>query len=91
MKRAFMIIAILGATLAATLYLFREPLGAALADQLTADMFVAEDLDGFDPGPAVGSVFPAIRASHGGTVVTGIDAFMGQRGLLFFANRSVDW
>ena len=64
----------IGATLAVALvagYVFRAPLQEAMAAGITADMFVERDADKFDPGVAVGQVFPALnarltdRACHG--------------------------
>ena len=55
------------------------------------DIFVSEDNDSFDPGLPVGAPFPAIRALWQGQEITGVDEFMGDRGLAFFAMRSVDW
>lgn len=88
MKRALMIIAI---ALAATGYVFREQILAFAAAQLTADMFVASDSDSFDPGLAVGTDFPRIRAIHAGSELRSIDELMGKRGTVLYANRSVDW
>ena len=88
MKRALMIIAI---ALAATGYVFREQILAFAAEQLTADMFVASDSDSFDPGLAVDTAFPRIRAIHAGSELRSIDEFMGKRGTVLYANRSVDW
>ncbi|WP_428098557.1 hypothetical protein [Candidatus Rariloculus sp.] len=55
------------------------------------DIFVSEDNDSFDPGLPVGAPFPAIRALYQGQEITSVDDFMGDRGLAFFAMRSVDW
>lgn len=76
---------------AALLYLFREPLKQALYAQMTADMFVPADTDAFDPGPALGSRFPGLRASYRGREVTLIEPFAGPRGTVFVASRSLDW
>jgi hypothetical protein len=91
MKRLLVVAFVLGVVGVSALYVFREPLMDAVAERLTADMFVAADADAFDPGPAVGSAFPPFRALHAGVAVTGLDGFMGPRGLVFFANRSVEW
>jgi len=72
-------------------YAFRAPLVAAVSSQLTADMFVAADDDPFDAGPLIGSRLPAILASHEGAPITSLESLMGTRGLLLFANRSVEW
>lgn len=72
-------------------YLFREPLKQAAYALLTADMFVASDDDNFDPGPALGSRFPGLRASYQGREVTLIEEFAGENGTVFIASRSLDW
>jgi len=76
---------------AVAIYVFREPLGSAVAEQITADMFADADRDAFSPGIAIGATFPAIAAVHKGVEVTSIAPFMGRSGLLFVANRSVEW
>lgn len=74
---------------------FRAPLQAAVVDRITADMFVEQDADAFDPGVAVGQAFPALSARlterAGGRQVASIGEFMGTRGVVVFVNRSVDW
>jgi peroxiredoxin len=55
------------------------------------EMFLSADTDAFDPGLPMGAEFPAIRALYQGEEISGIDAFMGEKGLAFFAVRSVDW
>ena len=55
------------------------------------DIFLSEDNDSFDPGLPVGAAFPEIRALYQGEEITNVDAFMGERGLAFFAVRSADW
>ena len=55
------------------------------------EMFIAEDTDGFDPGLAIGDQFPPIRALYEGEEISSIDAFMGENGAIFIANRSADW
>ena len=69
---------------------------AAFAQPLQAqpdpsEIFLDEDTDSFDPGLPIGAEFPAIRALFQGREIDGIDEFMGDRGLAFFALRSVDW
>lgn len=71
--------------------LLREPLLQAVADRVTADMFIAADTDAFDPGVAVGSRMPDINARYDGRTVQDLAEFQGVNGLLLFANRSVDW
>ena len=55
------------------------------------EMFIAEDIDGFDQGLAIGEQFPPIRALYEGEEISSIDPFMGERGAIFIANRSADW
>ena len=83
---AFAVLA--GATL---LYLFRSPLKEAAYEAITEDMFVTADTDQFDPGPAVGSDFPGLRAMYQGRVISLINEFAGERGTVFVASRSLDW
>jgi len=72
-------------------YLYRESLKEAAMAKLTEDMFVAEDADNFDPGPALGSRFPGLRASYQGRDITLIEEFAGKKGTVFIASRSLDW
>ena len=91
MKKALLIGLCALLTAAALLYLFREPVKQALYARITADMFVAGDSDAFDPGPALGSQFPGLRASYQGREVTLLDEFAGENGTVFIASRSLDW
>lgn len=91
MKRVLIGIVALLAVAGAGIYAFREPLLAAAMDRMTANMFVAKDTDSYDPGVAVGQVFPVIRARYQDRVVTGIGELMGPRGMVIYVNRSVDW
>ena len=72
-------------------YLLRQPLKEFAYEVLTRDMFVARDTDAFDPGPALGSRFPGLRASYRGRDVTLIEEFAGRNGTVFIASRSLDW
>ena len=56
-----------------------------------ADMFVARDTDSYDPGVAVGEVFPAIRARYQDREITDVGEVKGPRGLVIYVNRSADW
>ena len=76
---------------AALLYPFREPIKQALYALTTADMFVAQDNDDFDPGPATGSRFPGLRATYQGRDITLLDEFAGPNGTVLVALRSLDW
>ncbi|MGE4657508.1 MAG: hypothetical protein AAEI08_01095 [Gammaproteobacteria bacterium] len=55
------------------------------------NMFISEDTDSFDPGLRVGERFPEILALYKGSEVTEIDQFIRDKGVIFLANRSVDW
>jgi peroxiredoxin len=72
-------------------YLLRQPLKEFAYGLLTQDMFVARDTDDFDPGPALGSRFPGLRASYRGRDITLIEEFAGRNGTVFIASRSLDW
>jgi peroxiredoxin len=70
---------------------FRENLVAFVHSKLTEDMFVQGDFDDFDPGPAVGSHFPGLRATYRGHAVTLVETFAGRNGTVLIASRSFDW
>ena len=91
MKKNALIIAAVIVVLVAVGYLYRESLKEAAMAKLTEDMFVAEDADNFDPGPALGSRFPGLRASYQGRDITLIEEFAGKKGTVFIASRSLDW
>lgn len=91
MQRALVIAAAVLVGAGTLAWLFREPLKQAAYDRLTADMFVPADRDDFDPGPAVGSDFPGVRAIHGGREVTLLGEFAGSNGTVLVASRSLDW
>ena len=67
------------------------PTQALRAQPDPAEIFLEEDTDTFDPGLPIGAPFPAIRALYQGREISRIDEFFGDRGLVFFAVRSVDW
>ena len=79
------------AVLVLGIYVFRVQIFHALEGPITANMFVSQDTDGYDPGLPVGARFPAIRALYQGREITTIDQFMGARGAIFIASRSADW
>ena len=91
MKKSLMGLAVFIMVAAVGVYTFREPLMKQVAERMTADMFVAGDDDAYDPGVSVGESFPAILATRDGAQVTSVAEFMGERGMIFMANRSVDW
>ncbi len=73
-------------------YVFVDPLLAQQGQPpLGDDMFIPQDTDSFDPGLPVGAQFPPIRALYLGREITEIDQFVRDKGVVFLANRSVDW
>lgn len=91
MKKVLLVIAVIIVLGGAGMYLFQEPLKEMAMDKLTSDMFIEGDTDAFDPGLAVGANFPPILASIDGGTVTDVSQYSGPNGLVFIANRSVDW
>lgn len=91
MKKILLILLAALLVAAALAYLWREPLKEAAYARLTQGMFVAQDTDDFDPGPALGSRFPGLRASYQGREVTLVEEFAGEKGTVFIASRSLDW
>ena len=91
MKKTALIISAVIVVLLAVGYLYRESLKEAAVAKLTEDMFVAEDADNFDPGPALGSRFPGLRATYQGRDITLVEEFAGGNGTVFIASRSLDW
>jgi peroxiredoxin len=71
--------------------LFRQQIKEAAYDSITENMFVEEDSDSFDPGPAIGSRFPGLNATYRGDTITLIEPFAGPAGTLLMASRSFDW
>lgn len=90
-KKIIVIIIVLLLLAAALAFVLREPLKQAAYDRLTADMFVSADTDAFDPGPAIGSSFPGLRAIYQGREVNLLGEFAGSRGTVLIASRSLDW
>lgn len=62
-----------------------------VAAQNVGNIFVPEDTDSFDPGLPIGARFPPIHALYRGQEITDVTRFMGEKGAVFFANRSTDW
>ena len=91
MKKILLILLPVLLVAAAALYVWREPLKQAAYARLTEGMFVAQDTDDFDPGPALGSRFPGLRARYQGREITLIEEFAGVNGTVFVASRSLDW
>lgn len=77
--------------LAAFGFLFRGPLFELVAERLTADMFIDQDTDAFDPGLPIGARFPQIEARYQGAVIQDVGSFPIDKGMIFIANRSADW
>jgi peroxiredoxin len=76
---------------ALAVFIFREPLKEMLYAGVTKDMFVAADNDSFDPGPALGSTFPGVRARYQGEEISLLTPFAGLNGTVLIASRSMDW
>ena len=91
MKKTLLIIATILLVGGAMVYSFREPLRDAIYASITEDMFVAQDADSFDPGPAIGSRFPGLRATYQGRAISLIEEFAGANGTAIIASRSLDW
>jgi len=91
MKKILITLAVALLCVGALIFLLREPLKEAAYARLTADMFVAGDEDSFDPGPALGSHFPGLRATYRGRAISLIEEFAGDHGTVFIASRSLDW
>ncbi len=72
-------------------YALREELTEYIDSARTTGMFVPAERADFSPGPAIGSTFPGLQASHAGERVTLINEFSGGNGTLLVALRSVDW
>jgi peroxiredoxin len=70
---------------------FKEPLIEYAKEVLTADMFVAQDDDAFDPGVEINKPFPLIDASYNNRKLTSINEFSGTNGTVFVVSRSLVW
>ena len=91
MKKLALVVLVLLVAGSLILYLFREPLKELAYARVTDGMFVTADEDAFDPGPAIGSRFPGLRALYRGREITLLDEFAGARGTVLVASRSFDW
>jgi hypothetical protein len=58
---------------------------------LTDSMFVEADNDAFNPGIETGEDFPLLTAVYQGQTVSDLQSFVGDKGMIFVASRSVDW
>ena len=54
-------------------------------------MFVDADNDAFNPGIDTGEDFPLLMAVYQGQTVSDLRSFVGDKGMIFIASRSVDW
>lgn len=91
MKKVLLSVAGLALVLLAGGYVFKDQLKESALDVMLADMYVPEDNDDFDPGVVIGDQFPGIKAIHNGQEITQADEFIKDKGMIFIANRSVDW
>ncbi len=91
MRRSLIVLAALLLLALGLVYSYQDRMKEAAYAKLTENMFVAEDTDNFDPGPAVGSDFPGVHARYQGETVRRLDRFAGPRGTALVAVRSVDW
>ncbi len=91
MQRVLIVLAIVLGLGTVTIYLYQDEVKEAAYSRLTDDMFLPADTDAFDPGPAVGSLFPGLRASYQGKEITLLTPFAGAHGTVLVASRSLDW
>lgn len=91
MKKRLVIVLSVLFVASAGIYLLRGQLWEGIKTTLTADMFVEADTDDFDPGVAIGSTFPAVRAHYQGREIKDLQPFIHDKGMVFIANRSADW
>ncbi|MEH6590757.1 MAG: peroxiredoxin family protein [Halioglobus sp.] len=91
MKKALSVVIVLAVIAGLALFVFRTPVKEAIYDGITADMFVPADTDSFDPGPAVGSSFPGVRALYQGQEISLLNSLTGTNGTVLVASRSLDW
>ena len=91
MKKVLLSIAGVLVIAAGLLYLNRAAMWEIAKERITADMFVAQDDDNFDPGVALGTRFPDLHANYQGETITDTSQFIHDKGMVFIANRSVDW
>lgn len=91
MKKFLVYVAGLALVLLTGGYLFKDQLKESALDVMLADMYVPEDNDDFDPGVGIDDRFPEIKAIHNGQEIAQVDEFIKDKGMIFIANRSVDW
>jgi hypothetical protein len=91
MKKFFQGLGLLVAVLGIAVFAAGDLLKERMYAKLTEDMFVSEDADAFSPGVAVGELFPDLNVSYQGQTVSDMGQFIGDKGMIFIAVRSVDW
>ena len=91
MKKIFVSVLCVLLVLAGSGYLFKEKLWQLVVKVVTRDTFISADTDSFDPGLALGTRFPNIKALYQGKVVSDVREFAHHKGMVFIANRSADW
>ncbi len=91
MNKILVSAAAVAAMLLAGTYVFKDQLKESALDLMLADMYLPEDNDDFDPGMLINNPFPDIKAIYDGREITRIDEFIKDKGMIFIANRSVDW
>ncbi len=72
-------------------YIFKHKVWEVVVMFAAKDTFIAADTDNFDPGLAVGEVFPKIRVLYQGREVKDVREFEHHKGMVFIANRSAVW
>lgn len=91
MKKIMLSVSCLALVVLAGGYLFKDQLKESVLDIMLADMYLPEDNDDFDPGAGINDPFPEIKAIHDGQEIAQVDEFIKDKGMIFIANRSVDW
>jgi hypothetical protein len=91
MKKALLAVLALVVIAVGGVYLYRAPLMNSALEQMLAVMFVPADTDSFNPGLDIGDRFPPLLAEYNGQRVTDMGEFISDKGMIFIANRSVDW
>lgn len=87
MGRVLLVVAVL----IAVGFIFKTPLKEALYEKVTNDMFVSADTDEFNPGIAIGELFPTINATYQEKKITDVSELGGNKGTVFVVSRSVVW
>lgn len=91
MQRVLIVLAVLLLLATSLVYVYQDDVREKAYAKLTENMFVASDDDAFDPGPALGSDFPGVRARYQGKQIQLLAPFAGANGTVFIASRSLDW